>query len=208
MRRLIVAALIALMPLPALAETLLTDDEAKAVIEKNWRAAYLHLPLGTFKLVENSGEGGPRSIGPGDLARWYEPMEKAGLIEIDKDAAKATIIVSLTAKGRALTASDNETMLALPYGSQTIQTIKGNKSIDPAHEGYRIYNVAYSILWDEVVAKVLTLCGKEVSPEQKALVLLKYDASEEAWTVAAEDDANQGDDYCTQNVTDAIAALP
>lgn len=202
------AAMTACLPTLALAEMPLTNDQAKAVIEKNWRGAYLHLPLGTFKLVEEGADGGPRSLGQGELARWYEPMAKTGLITIEKDAADSSVTVALTPQGVSQNASKNKTILALPYGTQSIETIKADQFVDPSHAGFRIYNVEYSIKWNDVVAKVLKLCGKAVTAEQKALVLLKYDSKEKDWLVAAEDDANQGDPYCTQNVADTVAARP
>jgi hypothetical protein len=43
-----------------------------------------------------------------------------------------------------------------------------------------------------------------VTPEQKSVVLFKFDPVASEWKLVAEDDANAADEFCTQKVASAL----
>jgi len=208
MRKALLTAVIACLPSLCFAGQPLSDDQAKKVIEEYWSAAFLHVPLGTFTVVDDDSQGTPNAIPRAQLERWYKPLEETGLIRIVQDADTPSITVTATSEGKARNGSKNPEMLAVSYGAQSIDTIVADKAIDPGHAAYQVFNVGYSVKWDDAVARVLTVCEKPVTPKQKALVLLKYDPADGDWKVAAEDDANADDAFCTQDVASTLGAVP
>ena len=189
MRKALLTAVIACLPSLCFAGQPLSDNQAKKVIEEYWSAAFLHVPLGTFTVVDDDSQGTPNAIPRAQLERWYKPLEETGLIRIVQDADTPSITVTATSAGKARNGSKNPEMLAVSYGAQSIDTIVADKAIDPGHAAYQVFE-------------------KPVTPKQKALVLLSYDPADGDWKVAAEDDANADDAFCTQDVARTLGAVP
>lgn len=209
MKTILLAAALAIgLPTLCFAGQPLSNDQAIRTIEDYWSAAFFHLPLGRFDVAQDGADGGPRSISRAQLQRWYLPLEQAGVIAIAEDPIAASISVTVAAEGQKRNVSKNPEMLALSYGPQKIDKIISNEPVSKGGEDYRILRVRYNVAWDEAVASVLTVCEKPVTPQQRAVVLLKYDARAGDWKVAAEDDANADDYFCTQDVGRVLDSEP
>ena len=205
MKRLLLATALAFsLPALGLAEQPLSDEQATEVIEAYWKSALFHLPLGTFD-VSREGSDGPRGgIPEAALQRWYQPLQKAGVITITDDPdTVGRVSVTVTAKGQKRNLSKDPDMLAIPQGVPKIDKVVGNEPRRKGEHDYRIVRVRYTVDWDDAVASVLSYCGNPVTSEQKSIVLLRYDGPN-AWKVVTEDDANAADDFCTQRVSDAL----
>jgi hypothetical protein len=202
---LLAAALTVGLPTLSLAEQPLSDDQAIAVIEAYWNAALLHVPLGTFDVVSDDSEGGPNAMPESALERWYLPLQQAGVIAITEEPGAAKkIAVTVTAEGRKKNVSDDPAMLAMRQGMPKIEKITRNEAIHRGADDYRIVGAQYIANWEDAVAGVLAYCGNAVTPEQKSVVLLKFDPVAGEWRVLAEDDANAADAFCTQKVASAL----
>jgi len=206
MKRLVLAAALTIgLPTLCMAEQPLSDDQAKEVIEAYWNASLFHVPLGTFDVVPDESEGGPNAMPESALERWYLPLQKAGVIAItEQPGAAKKIAVAVTPEGRTKNVSDDPDMLAMRQGLPKIGKITRNEPIHRGDDDYRIVGASYIANWEDAVADVLSYCGNPVTPEQKSVVLLKFDAVASDWKVVAEDDANAADAFCTQKVADAL----
>lgn len=206
MKQLVLAAALTVgVPTLCLAEQPLSDDRAIEVIEAAWNASLFHVPLGTFDVVPDDSEGGPNAMPESALERWYLPLQQAGVIAIAEDPGPAKkIAVTVTAEGREKNVSDDPDMLAMRQGVPKIEKITRNEPIHRGDDDYRIVEASYIANWEDAVADVLSYCGNPVTPEQKSVVLLKFDAVSRDWKIVAEDDANAADAFCTQKVADAL----
>ena len=203
------------------AEPTLTDEEARAFIEKLWSTSPFAIKLGSMTVVGGFAElAGDFNTAQNEISgagyKTLQAYEKVGIIKISASKTEVwlgrqitKIFVTKTdageelAKKGGLPQKDGWLIMRL-FNVVRVDEIIKNEARRKGIDDYRIIMANYTAELTPEYRRAWEMLGKKLSEKRKVIMLIKFDPFSSTWKHAVSDLANRDENFSTNYVSTVL----